>query len=176
MSVYKVRFGTPEAIVPTRFSPAPQCEVIEGLPEGISIDASFSRRGVCLTMPMNPDAGVYGFGLQLRGFQQRGRKKTIRSNADPLSDSGDSHAPVPFFVTTDGWGLFVDSARYVTFYNGRTKRRDTGSAADADTKPMRDVALTTDELYAAVSSGADSILTVEVPLAPGVDVYYFLQI
>ena len=173
MSVYKVRFGTPEAIVPTRFSPAPQCEVIEGLPEGISIDASFSRRGVCLTMPMNPDAGVYGFGLQLRGFQQRGKKKTIRSNADPLSDSGDSHAPVPFFVTTDGWGLFVDSARYVTFYNGRTKRRDTGSAADADTKPMRDVALTTDELYAAVTSGADSILTVEVPLAPGVDVYYF---
>ncbi|MBR5871689.1 MAG: glycoside hydrolase [Clostridia bacterium] len=170
MSVYKKRFGTPEAFVPTRFAPTPLCDVADGLPDGVSIDAKITRRGVCLTMPIDGDAGVYGFGLQLRGFQQRGKKKTIRANADPLSDSGDSHAPVPFFVTTAGWGLFVDTARYVTFYNGKAKRRDTGAAA---VEERREVALTTEALYAAVGAGADTVMTIEIPFAPGVDVYYF---
>ena len=173
MSIYKVRFGTPEDIVPTRFAPKPLCDVTDGLPEGVAIDGRITRRGVCLTMPIDGNAGVYGFGLQLRGFQQRGKKKTIRSNADPLSDSGDSHAPVPFFVTTAGWGLFVDSARYVTFYNGKGKRRDTGANAEPAEDTRREVALTTEELYAAVGAGADTVMTIEIPFAPGVDVYYF---
>jgi len=172
MSVYKIRFGTPEAFVPTRFSPSPLCEVIEQTPAGVNIDCRFTHRGTVLTMPIDPDAGVYGFGLQLKGFQQRGKKKTVRANADPVADSGDSHAPVPFFVTTDGYGIFVDSARYVSFYNGKAKRRDTGDNA-ADAAPLRrEVALTTDELYAAVSAGADTIMTIEIPFAQGVDVYY----
>ena len=34
-------------------------------------------------------------------------------------DTGDSHAPVPFYVTTRGYGVLVDTARYATFYGGK---------------------------------------------------------
>jgi alpha-glucosidase (family GH31 glycosyl hydrolase) len=42
-------------------------------------------------------------------------------NADPKQDTGDSHAPVPFYVTSEGIGIFVDTARYVTFYFGNAR-------------------------------------------------------
>ncbi|MBP3917921.1 MAG: glycoside hydrolase [Clostridia bacterium] len=176
MSIYKVRYGTPEEFVPTRFAPKPKCSITEGLPQGApNIDCAFSRRGTKITFPIDPKAGVYGFGLQLKGFQQRGKKKTLRANADPLSDSGDSHAPVPFFVTTSGYGMFVDTARYAEFYCGKVKRGSSAkpSAEQAqNTGTASEVALSTDALYAVRESTADTVMTIEIPFAQGVDLYY----
>ncbi len=178
MSVYKLRFGTPEEFVPSRFAPAPKCEVIEEVPEEAkSISFKASKRGTELYIPMSGDAGVYGFGLQLKALQQRGRKKTIRPNADPLSNSGDSHAPVPFFVTTEGFGIYVDTARYASFYMGRELRPETSDKVDLED----DTVLNTDgkdqnsifnTLYDARKGGKNSMVTVEIPYAEGVDVYY----
>lgn len=44
-------------------------------------------------------------------------------NSDPVADTGDSHAPVPFYVSTAGYGVFVDTARYATFYCGTNTRK-----------------------------------------------------
>ena len=52
-------------------------------------------------LPLGEEEHVFGFGLQLKSHDQRGLKKTARVNADPVADTGDTHAPVPFFVTTD---------------------------------------------------------------------------
>ncbi len=171
MSVYRMRFGEPEEAVPSRYAPAPLCDILEEVPEGArSIQAEISRRGVKLTMPIDPKAGIYGFGLQMKSFQQRGKKKFIRPNADPIADSGDSHAPVPFFVTTAGFGLYIDTARYATFYCGKELRPEgEGEIASAQWKKM-----TSDfaELYAIRETGKHTILTVEIPVCEGVDVYY----
>ncbi len=178
MSVYKIRYGTPEKFVPSRFAPAPKCEIIEEIPDAAkNIRFSISKRGTELYIPMSGDAGVYGFGLQLRGFQQRGRKKMIRPNADPLSDSGDSHAPVPFFVTTEGFGIYVDTARYASFYMGRELRPENATDIDleGDATPDdadKDQSSIFSALYDARRGGKNTIVTVEIPLTEGVDIYY----
>ncbi len=178
MSVYKIRFGTPEEFVPSKFAPAPKCEVIEDTPEAArNIRFSTSKRGLELYIPMSGDAGVYGFGLQLKAFQQRGRKKTIRPNADPLSNSGDSHAPVPFFITTEGFGIYVDTLRYASFYMGRELRPQNAAEVDleGDTAPdttNKDQNSIFDTLYEARKGGKNTIATVEIPYAEGVDIYY----
>ena len=73
---------------------------------------------------MSADEEIYGFGLQLKGFGCKGTKKLLRTNSDPVANTGDSHAPVPFFVSTAGYGIYMDTARYVSFYCGYGKNKD----------------------------------------------------
>ena len=147
MSVYKLTYGTPEKLTPTKFAPESKINVTEVCPrKAPEIVGKKTKRGYTLELPLNPGSEVYGFGLQLKGFEQRGHKKTMRPNADPPSNTGDSHAPVPFFVTTEGWGVFVDSARYVDFYLGYTKKNSNNDVEEAEMKT------TFSELYATVRS------------------------
>ena len=170
MSVYKIRYGVPEEIVPSRFAPAPACDVSETQPNGASdMHFSSSPRGVKITMPIDPKAGIYGFGLQLKGFQHRGTKKHIRPNADPVSNSGDSHAPVPFFVTTAGFGIYVDTARYATFYCGKELRSVKGQEDGQDENRLVSAF---EEIYAIREGSERTIMTIEIPVAQGVDLYY----
>ena len=178
MSVYKIRYGTPEEFVPTRFAPTPACEVLEQTPDAAkAIRFTTTRRGVEIYIPADPEAEIYGFGLQLKRFRHRGRKKVIRPNADPVSDTGDSHAPVPFFVSTEGFGIFVDTARYATFYCGRELRPETADDADAEGETHPNVANADasnifDTLYEVRKGGKNNVITIEVPFAEGVDLYY----
>ncbi|MBQ8399222.1 MAG: hypothetical protein IJX08_04550, partial [Clostridia bacterium] len=135
MSVYKITLGTPEELVPTKFSPKSKIEVTPvSLENAKELHFKKTARGLLVEFPLNPGNEVYGFGLQLKGFCQTNRKKTIRPNADPISNTGDSHAPVPFFVTTEGWGIFVDTARYVEFNCGYTKVSTTSTAEHSELK------------------------------------------
>ncbi|MBQ4091333.1 MAG: glycoside hydrolase [Clostridia bacterium] len=178
MSVYKVRYGTPEEIVPSRFAPAPKCEIIENSQEiSGKMIFSTSKRGTQIMIPIESDAGIYGFGLQLKGFQNRGKKKTLRPNADPVADSGDSHAPVPFFVTTKGFGVYVDTARYASFYCGRELRPESADNVDtsADAAPMvegKDGSNIFSALYEVRRGGKNNFIAIDIPFAEGVDVYY----
>ena len=105
--VWKFSFGTPEKITPvaTRHY-APLLKGFEGLPRvdqcPVEITGQGSRRGYLLSIPLAPYEAPYGLGLQLQSFMQRGLKKRLRVNADPKMDTGDSHAPVPFYVSTQG--------------------------------------------------------------------------
>ena len=150
--VWRFAFGVSEKITPVKtrhYLPA-----TEGLGEltkitecPINVSASVSERGVLLSIPLESNEAVYGLGLQLQSFQQNGLKKRLRVNADPAMDTGDSHAPVPFYVTTRGYGVFVDTARYATFYLGGKKTT-------------------------APNSTPNEVL-VEIPEAAGADVYIF---
>ena len=172
MPVCKITFGIPENLTPMRFAPRPRCEISEEIPERAKeIAFSVSRRGARLTMPIDLKAGVYGFGLQLKGFQHRGTKKLLRSNADPKSNSGDSHAPVPFFVTTEGFGIYIDTARYATVYCGKQRRPDAAAAA-AIAAEQHGFTTNPDELYAARANEGSGDLIVEVPEADGVEIYF----
>lgn len=112
---------------------------------------------------------VYGLGLQFMSFAQRGLKKLLRVNADPKMDSGDSHAPVPFYVTTRGYGVLVDTARYPTFYCGNKHRKErtheqTANGAVENALPAA---------YRKFGFGEHSRVLIEIPRAPGIDVYVF---
>ena len=118
--VWKLCLGDPEAVTPVairRFPPMD--EALAALPEaaapfaGHEIGFTQTSRGCALSIPLAAGDDVYGFGLQLKRHRQTGHKRTIRVNSDPSADTGDSHAPAPFYVTTGGYGVLVDRRRWV---------------------------------------------------------------
>jgi alpha-D-xyloside xylohydrolase len=171
--IWRARLGQPEVHTPTamRLVP-PATEAMHRLPQvpAPSIDGvrgAITSRGCLLSLPMESHELMYGFGLQLLSFQQRGSKKTIRVNADPKVDSGDSHAPVPFYVTTKGYGILVDTLRHVEFYCGEAHAKPTQPVS------AQSVVVNTPQETRERDRGEASRVLVEVPRAAGVDIYLF---
>jgi alpha-D-xyloside xylohydrolase len=176
--VWKFTFGTPERATPVstrRHGPATEALAAlsaVGASAPVTPTGSGSNRGYLARLPLAPNEMVYGLGLQFQSFIQRGLKKKLRVNADPILDSGDSHAPVPFYVTTRGYGVLIDTARYATFYLGNKRR--VGDAAPPAAASGTEI--TKDALPAAYGRyrfGEPSEVLVEIPEASGVDVYVF---
>jgi alpha-D-xyloside xylohydrolase len=157
--VWSYILGEPETVTPVRlrFHPPagnalqdlPASPVPPILPE--TIQGSITPRGCRIILPLGDKEQVYGFGLQFQSFNQRGRKKTVRVNSDPKADLGDSHAPLPFFVTTAGYAVLVDTARYATFYCGSARLKRDRSKGEVLT---------------------DAVI-IEIPRAEGVEIYFF---
>lgn len=163
----KFTFGTPEKFVPSKY-----CDGFNYTETDVSFcekDFSFrtTEKGCVVEFPISPDTKIYGFGLQLYQFNHYGRKITIRCNADAPKATGDSHAPVPFFVTNKGWGIYFDTARYAEFYCGVQKP---GVKADGE---KFEALLSTEELYSVKKSKDDVTLSVFIPVSKGIDFYVF---
>ncbi len=121
-------------------------------------------RGVLVRLPCAVDEDFYGLGLQFHSLRQTGRKKTLRVNSDPSCDLGDSHAPVPFFVSTAGYGIHFDTARKASFYFGRQEQDpNAGSGSLNDSE---------ETLYSLRAEGARHV-EVEIPLARGITLTIF---
>ncbi len=148
--VWKFSFGTPDKITPVSVhetAPCAEAMASMGTPGSCPVvpSASISERGVLVRVPLGRNELIYGLGLQMQSFQQRNKKKLLRVNSDPSLDLGDSHAPVPFYVTTAGYGVFIDNARYMTYYLGG--KNPEGETSDA--------------------------VSIDIPRSKGVDVYVF---
>ncbi len=126
--VWRVRFGVPEPFTPhalrerppawdrlARLPPAPP------LPfrlQDIACDVRPARTVV--RVPADPpEASVYGFGLDPGAFQQQGLRKWLAVSAQVIGRTGASHGPVPFYVSTRGYGVYVDTARVPFVHVGR---------------------------------------------------------
>lgn len=176
--IWKFTIGKPEKITPqsTR-NIQPAIGSLKKLPEAgpcpIKLLGAVSDRGTIVRLPIGKDEYMYGLGLQFQSFQQRGLKKMLRVNADAIVDSGDSHAPVPFFVTTKGYGVFVDTSRYTTFYMGNKKKKpDTGYQKELKiTEKTGWNAL--NGPYKRLGLGIESDIWIEIPRCPGADIYVF---
>jgi len=171
--VWRATLGKPERFTPveSRLVP-PQSAAFEKLPRVDtpplpSITGTPSSRGFLVELPLRPGEEIYGLGLQMMSLAQRGKKKIARVNADPKMDTGDAHAPVPFYVTTEGIGILIDTARYATFYFGNARPKPSHAEASArQTNP--------DPNYTqSIQPNEPGHVTVEVPNAEGVDVYLF---
>jgi len=171
--IWRVTLGTPEKFTPvtSRLVP-PMTEAFVKLPavDGaplLAIHGKSMKRGFVVELPLRPEEEVFGLGLQFMSLAQRGKKKVTRVNADPKMDTGDSHAPVPFYVSTAGFGVLIDTARYATFYfgNARAKpKRAKAAASQANPDPNYTQSLQDAEI---------GTVTVEIPSAAGVEVYLF---
>ena len=175
--VWCFRLGTPEKITPVstrHFPPAQDALValnsVSSCP--ISVTGTSTSRGYLLTLPLEAQELIYGLGLQLQSFEQRSHKKTLRVNADPSMDTGDSHAPVPFYVTSRGYGVFVDTARYATFYLGN-KVRAKPHALDRKSEGAGHDGWNGVPTYVQKGLDNQSEVLIEIPGAAGVDVYIF---
>lgn len=171
--VWKATVGVPEAYTPVRSRAVePAREALEQMtkiarPPLEGAQGSVTDRGCLLAFPLGPGEQVYGLGLQFLSFEQRGKRKVARVNADPKVDTGDTNAPVPFYVTTNGIGIFVDTTRYADFYFGnehpRPKQATTITHEQNNLGPA----------YTSQSAAQVASVEVEVPRCKGVDVYLF---
>lgn len=171
--IWRATVGTPERHTPVRdrlIAPATQrlaALPVAPQPELPGTLGMVGARGAFVTLPLREGELMYGFGLQLTSFQQRGKKRTNRVNADPKGDSGDSHAPVPFYVTSRGYGVLVDTYRHAQFYCGDAHPRPTQPAGSGS------VAVNTPAEMRETDRHGAAQVQIEVPRCAGVDIYLF---
>lgn len=177
--VWRMRLGQPEKFTPMTFQEvaarrkemaALACDERLPIPPA-GIGFRTSGRGCALEIPLESDERLYGLGMNLRVFQLNGSKKTVRVSDDQGKNLGDSHAPVPFYVSTRGYGIYVDTARYANFYFGNLNSVEESGSTAVFAKDDNQI-LSTEQLYAPRSTGAKSV-GIDVPVARGVDLYLF---
>ena len=162
--VWRIRFGKPEELTPVHFQEHPPAlKAMAALPsctrlpiKAAAIGLRTSGRGTALELPLEAGEQLYGLGMNLKVFQLHG-KKTVRVSDDQTTTLGDSHAPVPFYVSTRGYGIYVDTARYASFYFGNLNA-------------VLDAPAGAKQLYRPKELGA-RFVGVDVRSARGVDVY-----
>ena len=173
--VWRLHFGNPEPFTPTHFrSSEMDAAGLEkmGAREPMPLDAAkisfqVSARGCSLQLPMKSGENIYGFGLHTELFNMAGRSVFLKPTDKPENDLGESHAPAPFYLSSGGYGVFVDTARFASFYTGDVS--PVGTVAETD---KGEIHTSTDELYRARTQRVKTML-VDVPAAKGVDVYIF---
>ncbi|HEX9652435.1 MAG TPA: TIM-barrel domain-containing protein, partial [bacterium] len=77
-----------------------------------------------LRFPLADDEQIYGLGLQFKEVNRRQKVYRLQVDHYGSKDNGRTHAPVPFYVSSRGYGLLINSARYITVYVGTTVRVD----------------------------------------------------
>ena len=127
------------------------------------ITATLNDGKTYITIPLQRQEQLYGFGLNFKTVHQRGRILNLHVDHYGGKDDGRTHAPVPFYVSSCGYGILIDSARYLTVYAGSGSRKDSPDAPVAKDR-------NTDKTWSANPySDAVSVL---VP-ASGVEIYLF---
>jgi alpha-D-xyloside xylohydrolase len=176
--VDKISWGAPD-----KFTPYAVCEekpmhaALLDMPAGSlpfklgDIQIRENSRGLVIEIPLRDDEHIYGFGLQMNSFDQKGLRKKPVVNAYPVNNVGYSHAPMPYYISTKGYAILINTARYTTFYVGVHQRLDKTAAGIQKRKeePKMD---SPESLYAPREEAASSV-TVDVPGAKGIEIFVF---
>ena len=177
--IQKITFGTPEQYTPEYFR---QFSIKKEEIEQISVSRSSgiteekihwkkTKRGITVTLPMETREDIYGFGLQLQGFNQAGRRRYMKVNSDPVANTGESHAPVPFYISSAGYGLFVNTFRYTTFLCGTNSERGQSSGMTADNEIHEEFSEAA--IYALKRAKEERKIIIDIPAAEGIELYLF---
>jgi alpha-D-xyloside xylohydrolase len=168
--VWKATLGTPERLtLLTAAGVAPKVDALRSMPPSPfpvgnhEIQGRIGSGKVALRFPLALDEEVYGLGVDFRTMRRTGA--TFQLHVDHWGGrTGRTHAPVPLYISTKGYGVFIDSARYVNLNVG------TGVRLAASTKPPVIDRTTGKEKWSS-NPRSDSIEAL-VP-STGVDVYVF---
>jgi len=162
--VWRIHLGQTEKFTPLHFQKLPPYEKgFESLPviarsplDSKEIQFEVSSRGCSIALPIGTNEAIYGLGLNTAlfdmaqiGGKHTGRRVFLKPTDHPENDLGESHAPVPFYCSSEGYGVFVDTARFASFYTGNVVAKSAGAKKNERT------------------------MLVEIPAAKGVDVYVF---
>lgn len=151
--IWRIRLGSPERLTPMTFRSAPpKSDALAKLPTDSTmpigagqIHFTRSQRGCTIELPMAHSEKFYGLGLSTNTFELSGRKAWVVPSDHPEESTNESHAPEPFYVSSLGYAVYFDTARYAAFSFGDTRKQD----------------------------GPKSVITTDIPSAQGVDLYIF---
>jgi alpha-glucosidase (family GH31 glycosyl hydrolase) len=131
--------------------------------EKSAIDIKVIDGKTYLKFPLEKGEQLYGFGLNFQTVHQRGKILDLHVDHYGGKDNGRTHAPTPFYISSNGYGVFINSARYIKVWAG------TGVQKDSDNFPSPKDRNTDKTWSSRPYSDAVEIL---VP-AEGVEVYVF---
>jgi alpha-glucosidase (family GH31 glycosyl hydrolase) len=168
--IWKSDIGTPEAVdlldmagITPRLDALSRKGAVE-FPLNTADISSVVRDGkTYLRFPLDETEQIYGLGLNFQSVHQRG--KIFRLHVDHYGDqdNGRTHAPVPFYVSSRGYGVLINAARYIDIWVGTAVRKESPHAPKARDR-------TTDPEWSA--QPASDVVEILIP-ADGVSVYVF---
>jgi alpha-D-xyloside xylohydrolase len=135
--IWKATLGTPELVsLLTAAANTANVPALQELPESAfplpeeEIAAVAGDNKIYLRFPLIRSEKLYGLGLNFKTINQRGQILNLHVDHYGGVDNGRTHAPVPFYVSSQGYGVLIDAARYITVYAG------TGVRADSKNPPV----------------------------------------
>ena len=173
--IWKISAGAPEKFVPTAFREREiQTEAIGKLGPGDKlpfpaneIKINILDRGCVIELPLGETEQIYGFGMQIESFNEKGMKKRPIVDCGPLGSVGFTHAPSPFYLSSAGYGVYFDTARYPTFYCGSHLKNNPGGENESQT-----VILSPEHVYIPQPIYTANMVA-DIPSAKGIDIYIF---
>jgi alpha-glucosidase (family GH31 glycosyl hydrolase) len=103
------------------------------------IEGQMINGKVALRFPLALDEDVYGLGVDFKAVRRTG--STFMLHSDHWSgQTGRTHAPVPLYISTKGYGVLINSARYLKLNIGvsvRLAARDKPPVIDRTTGGAR---------------------------------------
>jgi alpha-D-xyloside xylohydrolase len=127
------------------------------------IETSVRDNKTFIRFPLLRNEEIFGFGLNFKTVQQRGSILQLHVDHYGGTDNGRTHAPVPFYVSGRGYGVFINSARYLTVYAGTAVRKDSPDAPEPLDRNL-------DKNW--TSQPYSDAVEILIP-APGVEIYVF---
>ena len=129
--VWTMSVGTPEKVnLLSELHITPKMEAIQKMGEA---DLPISEQDITtevvdgktyIRFPLEKDEKIFGLGLNFKTVEQRGRIMRLHVDHYGGTDDGRTHAPVPFFVSSQGYGALINSARYIDVWCGTSVRKD----------------------------------------------------
>lgn len=129
--VWSISVGKPEKMnLLSELSITPKIEAIDAMGAvDFPLDPAQIRMEVIdgktyIRFPLDQGEQIFGLGLNFKTVEQRGRIMRLHMDHYGGADDGRSHAPVPFFVSSKGYGALINSARYIDVWAGTAIRQD----------------------------------------------------
>lgn len=129
--IWKGSVGTPESYnLLTASGAKPAIDRLNGMGDASfpfekqEITAKLTDGKTYLRFPLEMKEQIYGFGLNFQTVHQRGKILKLHVDHFGGKDNGRTHAPTPFYVSSNGYGVFVNSARYLDVYAGTAVKRE----------------------------------------------------
>jgi alpha-D-xyloside xylohydrolase len=76
-----------------------------------------------VSFPLGAGEDIYGMGLTYRSLNQLGQAKCLRMGHYSGQEDGRTHAPMPFYISSAGYGVLLNTASRVHTYVGTTHPR-----------------------------------------------------
>jgi len=111
-------------------------------------------------LPLGLTEQVYGLGVQFRNMNRRGQVYHLRTDHYG-GVLGRTHAPSPFYVTSDGYGVLFNTVKWISVYPGIGNRKDSTlpPIRDRTTDPAWQARPTSDAVEAsAMTEGMEVIV------------------
>lgn len=136
--IWKGSVGTPESYnLLTASGAKPAMDGLKGMGDASfpfdqqGITAKLTDGKTYLRFPLEKKEQIYGFGLNFQTVHQRGKILKLHVDHFGGKDNGRTHAPTPFYVSSSGYGVFVNSARYLDVYAGTAVKREGKNVPEA---------------------------------------------